>query len=160
MPAGLVTLRIGSPWLRKRTPVWIVGRKPLDQLAAPPLMPLPVELGGPAWVVFLARWFEWVLGATVAEWAAGRLTLPRVLRTPWPGIATLGVGVWIEWHTGSYGLYVVKEPVYGVAFALLLYAALSVVLFLAPLNLIQVQHYTATAAGTRLSSGGGKLESP
>jgi peptidoglycan/LPS O-acetylase OafA/YrhL len=89
------------------------------------LMPLQVELGGPAWVVFLARWFEWVLGATVAEWAAGRLTLPRVLRTPWPGIAMLGVGVWIEWHAGSYGLYVLKEPVYGVAFALLLYAALA-----------------------------------
>ena len=89
------------------------------------LVPLPVELGGPAWVVFLARWFEWVLGATVAEWAAGRLTLPRVLRTPWPGVAVLAVGVWIEWHTGSYGLYVVKEPVYGVAFALLLYAALA-----------------------------------
>ena len=30
---------------------------------------------------------------------------------------------------------------------LLLYAALGVVLFLVPLNLIQVQHYTATAAG-------------
>ena len=89
------------------------------------LVPLPVELGGPAWVVFLARWFEWVLGATVAEWAAGRLTLPRVLGTPWPGIAMLGVGVWIEWHTGTYGLYIVKEPVYGLAFALLLYAALA-----------------------------------
>jgi len=33
---------------------------------------------------------------------------------------------------------------------LLLYAALSVVLFLVPLNLIQVQHYTATAAGAAL----------
>jgi len=33
---------------------------------------------------------------------------------------------------------------------LLLYAALSAVLFLAPLNLIQVQHYTATAAGAAL----------
>jgi EmrB/QacA subfamily drug resistance transporter len=33
---------------------------------------------------------------------------------------------------------------------LLLYAALSVVLFLAPLNLIQIQHYTATAAGAAL----------
>jgi hypothetical protein len=30
---------------------------------------------------------------------------------------------------------------------LLLYAALSLVMFLAPLNFIQVQHYTATAAG-------------
>ena len=33
---------------------------------------------------------------------------------------------------------------------LLLYAALSVVLFLVPMNLIQVQHYTATAAGAAL----------
>jgi len=33
---------------------------------------------------------------------------------------------------------------------LLLYAALSVVMFLAPLNLIQVQRYTATAAGAAL----------
>ena len=33
---------------------------------------------------------------------------------------------------------------------LLLYAALSLVLFLAPLNFIQVQHYTATAAGAAL----------
>jgi predicted MFS family arabinose efflux permease len=33
---------------------------------------------------------------------------------------------------------------------LLLYAALSVSLFLVPLNLIQVQHYTATAAGAAL----------
>jgi hypothetical protein len=36
------------------------------------------------------------------------------------------------------------------ALTLLLYAALSVVMFLAPLNLIQVQHYTATAAGGAL----------
>jgi len=33
---------------------------------------------------------------------------------------------------------------------MLLYAALSVVMFLAPLDLIQVQHYTATAAGAAL----------
>src|SRR6202165_3090088 len=33
---------------------------------------------------------------------------------------------------------------------LLLYTALSVILFLVPLNLIQVQHYTATAAGAAL----------
>jgi hypothetical protein len=33
---------------------------------------------------------------------------------------------------------------------LLLYAALSVILFLVPLNLIQIQHYTATAAGAAL----------
>ena len=31
-----------------------------------------------------------------------------------------------------------------------LYAALSLVMFLAPINLIQMQHYTATAAGAAL----------
>ena len=36
------------------------------------------------------------------------------------------------------------------ALTLLLYAALSVILFLVPLNLIQIQHYTATAAGAAL----------
>lgn len=86
---------------------------------------LPVELGGPAWELFLARWFEWVLGAVVAEWAAGRLALPRVLSTPWPGALALGAGVLLEWYAWAYGLYILKEPLYGVAFALLLYAALA-----------------------------------
>jgi EmrB/QacA subfamily drug resistance transporter len=36
------------------------------------------------------------------------------------------------------------------ALTLLLYAALGVILFLVPLNLIQIQHYTATAAGAAL----------
>jgi peptidoglycan/LPS O-acetylase OafA/YrhL len=87
--------------------------------------PLPEELGGPAWEVFLARWFEWVLGAVVAEWAAGRLALPRVLSSPWPATVALGAGVLLEWYAPYYGLYVLKEPLYGVAFALLLYAALA-----------------------------------
>jgi peptidoglycan/LPS O-acetylase OafA/YrhL len=87
--------------------------------------PLPVELAGPAWEVFLARWFEWVLGAVVAEWAAGRLALPRVLSSPWPAGVTLGAAVLLEWYAPYYGLYVLKEPLYGVAFALLLYAALA-----------------------------------
>src|SRR5258705_3368215 len=38
----------------------------------------------------------------------------------------------------------------GNALTLLLYAALGVVMFLMPMNLIQVQHYTATAAGAAL----------
>jgi peptidoglycan/LPS O-acetylase OafA/YrhL len=89
------------------------------------LVPLPIQLAGPAWEVFLARWFEWVLGAIVAEWAAGRLTLPRLLFTPWPGLVALAGGVLLEWHAGTYGLYVLKEPLYGVAFALLLCSALA-----------------------------------
>jgi len=86
--------------------------------------PLPPEVGGPAWAVFVARWFEWTLGATVAEWAAGRLALPLALGSSWPGLAVLAAAVSIEWHAGSFGLYVIKEPLYGVAFALLLHAAL------------------------------------
>jgi peptidoglycan/LPS O-acetylase OafA/YrhL len=89
------------------------------------LVPLPEQLGGPAWELFLARWFEWVLGAVVAEWAAGRLALPGVLSAPWPGAVVLAAGVLLEWYAGSYGLYILKEPLYGVAFALLLLAALA-----------------------------------
>ena len=43
-PAGEETFKIGSPWLRSRTPPYTVGRKPLDQFADPPLMPLPVDI--------------------------------------------------------------------------------------------------------------------
>jgi len=89
------------------------------------LTPLPAGIGGPAWELLLARWFEWVLGAVVAEWAAGRLALPRALSSPWPGAVALGAGVLLEWYAGYYGLYVLKEPLYGVAFALLLHAALA-----------------------------------
>ena len=94
------------------------------RLALVVMPPLPAELAGPAWAVFLARWFEWTLGATVAEWAAGRLVLPRALGSPWVGLGALGAAVAVEWCAGSFGLYLVKEPLYGVAFALLLHAAL------------------------------------
>jgi peptidoglycan/LPS O-acetylase OafA/YrhL len=89
------------------------------------LAPLPETVGGPAWELFLARWFEWVLGAVVAEWAVGRVRLPGALSTPWPAAVALGAGVLLEWHVASYGLYLVKEPLYGVAFALLLCYALA-----------------------------------
>ena len=42
-PAGLATSRIGSPLVRNGTPWYDVGKKPLDQLAAPPLMPYPED---------------------------------------------------------------------------------------------------------------------
>jgi hypothetical protein len=42
MPSGVLTFRIGSPVLRNRVPEWTLGRKPLLQQAAPPLIPLPV----------------------------------------------------------------------------------------------------------------------
>lgn len=87
--------------------------------------PLPQTLAGPAWELFLARWFEWVLGAVVAEWAAGRMVLPRAFAAPWLATSVLGLGVLVEWHAWHYGLYLVKEPLYGVAFALLLCAVLA-----------------------------------
>jgi peptidoglycan/LPS O-acetylase OafA/YrhL len=86
--------------------------------------PLPAGLGGPAWEFFLARWFEWVLGAVIAEWAVGRVTLPRVVFQPWLAALMLGLAVALEWHTWHYGLYALKEPLYGLAFALVLCVAL------------------------------------
>jgi peptidoglycan/LPS O-acetylase OafA/YrhL len=86
--------------------------------------PLPGPLSHPAWEFFLARWFEWVLGAVVAEWAAGRLALPRVAFIPWAAALALGLGVFLEWHRWHYGLYAIGEPIYGVAFALILCVAL------------------------------------
>jgi peptidoglycan/LPS O-acetylase OafA/YrhL len=82
--------------------------------------PLPSPFGGVAWEFFLARWFEWVLGAVVAEWAVGRVRLPPVVAQPWLAATVFGLGVLLEWHRWHYGLYALLEPVYGVAFALLL----------------------------------------
>ena len=88
------------------------------------VMPLPPAFGGLAWEFFLARWFEWGLGALIAEWAVGRLALPRVVFPPETAGVALGLGVLMEWQTWRYGLYTLKEPIYGIAFALLLCVAL------------------------------------
>jgi peptidoglycan/LPS O-acetylase OafA/YrhL len=86
--------------------------------------PLPDGFGGPAWEFFLARWFEWTLGTTVAEWSAGRLRLPRALFHPSLAALALAIAIFIEWHIWHGGLYIVKELVYGIAFALVLGAVL------------------------------------
>lgn len=86
--------------------------------------PFPEPYGGVAWELFLARWLEWVLGAVIAEWAVGRIALPRVLFHPALAAAVLAAGVALEWHTWHYGLYTLKEPLYGVAFALIVLVAL------------------------------------
>jgi len=86
--------------------------------------PMPSPLAGVAWEFFLARWFEWVLGAVIAEWAVGRLRLPSIVAQPWLTATVFGLGVLLEWHRWHYGLYTLLEPVYGVAFALLLCAVL------------------------------------
>jgi peptidoglycan/LPS O-acetylase OafA/YrhL len=80
--------------------------------------------GGLAWEFFLARWFEWVLGAVIAEWAVGRFALPRVVFRPETAALALGLGVLFEWQTWRYGFYTLKDPLYGIAFALLLCVAL------------------------------------
>ena len=60
----------------------------------------------------------------------------------------------VEWHVGNpmlpLDLFRSRSFTLANLVTLFLYAALSVVLFLVPLNLIQVQHYTATAAGAAL----------
>ncbi len=86
--------------------------------------PFGPRFGGLAWEVFLARWLEWALGALVAAWAVGSVELPRALKSPWMAALVLGLGILLEWHTWHWGLYALKEPLYGVGFALLLCAAL------------------------------------
>ena len=54
----------------------------------------------------------------------GRMRLPGVVFQPWLGALVLSLGVLLEWHRWHYGLYAILEPIYGLAFALLLGAAL------------------------------------
>lgn len=79
---------------------------------------VPAALGNVAWEIFLARWVEWGFGAAIALWAAGRLTVPRILRTPVVAITTLAIAVAAEWEMWRPGMYSIKEPLYGLAFAL------------------------------------------
>ncbi len=85
---------------------------------------VPVWCGGVVWEFFLARWFEWALGALVALWAVGSVPLPRLARAPWIAGLALAVAVRAEWEMWRSGWYTLKEPLYGVAFALLVVAAL------------------------------------
>jgi len=89
------------------------------------LLPLPVGFAGPAWELFLARWFEWTVGALLAEWAAGNVGLPPTLGSWWLAAAIVPLVVYLgEYHNWHYGIWVVREPVYGVAFGLMLLALL------------------------------------
>lgn len=85
---------------------------------------VPAALGNVAWEIFLARWLEWALGAALALWAVGRLTIPKLLRTPAVAIATLAVAVAAEWEMWRPGMYSIKEPLYGIAFALVVVTVL------------------------------------
>lgn len=86
--------------------------------------PAPPPFGAVAWEVFVARWFEWVLGAAIAEWAVGAARLPRLARSPLSAALVLALAVGLEWEAWRFGVYAFKEPLYGIAFALVLIVAL------------------------------------
>jgi len=79
---------------------------------------------------------------------------PVVLGAIGFGIFSLAILVVVERRAESpmlpLGLFSSRTFTLANAVTLLLYAALSLVMFLGPLNLIQIQHYTATAAGAAL----------
>ena len=85
---------------------------------------VPAQFGGVEWEVFLARWFEWALGALVALWAVGIVTMPRLARAPGIAMLVLALAVRAEWEMWRPGWYTFKEPLYGVAFALVVLATL------------------------------------
>src|SRR6267378_457504 len=97
------------------------------------------------------------LGGTVfglLEWPPLGARHPLVLGALAIGVCSLILLVIVERRAKNpmlpLALFRSKPFSFANVLTLLLYAALSTVLFLAPLNLIQVQHYTATAAGAAL----------
>jgi EmrB/QacA subfamily drug resistance transporter len=97
------------------------------------------------------------LGATVfalLEWPPLGAGHPLVLGALAIGACSLVLLVLVERRVQSpmvpLALFRLRPFTLANILTFLLYAALSVVLFLVPLNLIQVQHYTATAAGAAL----------
>ncbi|HYT66224.1 MAG TPA: MFS transporter [Vicinamibacterales bacterium] len=97
------------------------------------------------------------LGGTVfglLEWPPLGARHPIVLAGFAIGVLSLVLLVAVERRVPSpmlpLALFRSRPFTFANLLTLLLYAALSVVLFLAPLNLIQVQHYSATAAGAAL----------
>lgn len=91
------------------------------------LVPLPGDYGRIAWEVFVARWFEWSAGALIAEWAAGNVRLPERAATWWLTAPLLLLTVYVgEYHFWHFGIYVLREPLYGAVFALLLMTVLCI----------------------------------
>jgi len=97
------------------------------------------------------------LGCTVfglLEWAPLGARHPLVLGGLAIGASSLVVLFIVEGRARSpmlpTALFRLRRFTLANLLTLLLYAAVSVVMFLAPLDLIQVQHYTATAAGAAL----------
>jgi peptidoglycan/LPS O-acetylase OafA/YrhL len=116
----LLTRRLG-PW---RAVAAILLLTLLYRLALT-FVPLPADYGQIGWEVFLGRWFEWTAGALVAEWAAGNVRVPERLTTWWIVAPIVAAAIYVgEYHFWHYGIYIVREPLYGVVFALVLLAAL------------------------------------
>ena len=88
------------------------------------------------------------------EWPPLGAGHPLVLVAMAAGVVSLGSLFIVEGRAGNpmlpLGLFRSRPFALANVLTLLLYAALSVVMFLVPLNLIQVQRYTATAAGAAL----------
>lgn len=113
---------------RRLGPWWAVGTSlaiTLAYRASLTVLPLPRGFSGIAWELFLARWFEWSAGALLAEWAAGNVRLPAWLGSWWLVAPLVPLAIYVgEYEFWRYGIYVVREPMYGVVFALLLLAVL------------------------------------
>ena len=84
----------------------------------------PAPFGNVAWELFLGRWFEWVLGAVIAEWTVAKTGGHRAATWAAAAALALAAGVALEWQRWRYGAYAIMVPLYGVAFALLLRAVL------------------------------------
>jgi EmrB/QacA subfamily drug resistance transporter len=85
------------------------------------------------------------------EWPPLGAGHPLVVAALATGVLSLGLLLMVERRAASpmlpLALFTSRTFTLSNVLTLLLYAALGVVLFLVPLDLIQVQHYTATAAG-------------
>jgi predicted MFS family arabinose efflux permease len=88
------------------------------------------------------------------EWPPLGATHPLVLSALATGVLSLMLLLIVERRAQNpmlpLALFESRPFALANALTLLLYAALSVIFFLVPLNLIQIQHYTATAAGAAL----------
>lgn len=88
------------------------------------------------------------------EWPRPDANRPLVLVSMTVGIAALAAFVMVERRVSSpmlpMGLFRSRTFTLANLLTFLLYAALATVFWLVPLNLIQVQHYSATAAGAAL----------
>lgn len=120
-PVVLVLMRRRGPWRALGTILAIA----LAYRVLITVLPLPDWFSGPSWEIFLGRWFEWTVGALVAEWAAGNVRLPRVLGSWWLVASLVPLVIYVgEYHNWHYGIWILREPAYGAVFGMLLLAVL------------------------------------